>query len=331
LKPSLSRPLIITDEVPSSPQRVFELLEEAGHRPLLLQPSLLAAQDHSLSISVGPGDARVVDVDGERLELHADTRVWLRHPKTPRVTLTGSGSQDVARFIARQYKSALHTLYSLPCQWMNDASSAARLESNKPLQQMLAAGAGLRSIPTLCTDDPASFLHFANSAPADVAVKACEPWWTDLLDGDATVGTFTRRLTKLEARDLAESVRHAPVLVQPYVEKQHELRVTVVGSKLFTCRIDSQASPISAVDWRHYDFDKVQHEAIELEPELADRILDLTSNQCRLVFAAIDLIVGRDGHTYFVEVNPSGQYGWLEGMAGLKISEAIANWLVQQT
>ncbi len=115
-------------------------------------------------------------------------------------------------------------------------------------------------------------------------------------------------------------------MLQPYIEKQFEVRVTCVGTKLFACRIDSQASDQTRVDWRHYGSHHVNHVPWSLPPGLADRIIRFMS-YCRLAYGAIDLIVSPTGQIVFLEVNPSGQYLWLEHLTGLPITGAIADWL----
>jgi hypothetical protein len=45
-------------------------------------------------------------------------------------------------------------------------------------------------------------------------------------------------------------LRWTPGIYQHYVEKDHELRVTVIGRRLFAIRINSQATARGQVDWR---------------------------------------------------------------------------------
>jgi hypothetical protein len=54
--------------------------------------------------------------------------------------------------------------------------------------------------------------------------------------------------------------------------------------------------------------------------ELMDRL--------ELNYGALDLIVTPGGEHVFLEVNPVGEFWWLERWAGLPISEAIADLLL---
>mgnify|MGYP001580931444 CR=1 FL=1 len=118
-----------------------------------------------------------------------------------------------------------------------------------------------------------------------------------------------------------------PGIFQPYIEKAYELRVTVVGDKIFAARIESQTSEKTRVDWRRYDFTNVVHSSYQLPKE--------TENQCvavlqsfNLQFGAIDMIATPTGEYYFLELNANGQWAWIEAVTELPISHAIANLLL---
>jgi glutathione synthase/RimK-type ligase-like ATP-grasp enzyme len=49
----------------------------------------------------------------------------------------------------------------------------------------------------------------------------------------------------------------------------------------------------------------------------------------KLTFGAIDLIETLDGNYVFLEVNPSGQWLWIDDKLSLGISDAIAHWLAK--
>lgn len=159
-----------------------------------------------------------------------------------------------------------------------------------------------------------------------MAVKYPVSWHQQIADSVDEYGTFTRRLSRAEVIRLASQVALSPVLVQPYVEKKYELRVTVVGDALFTCRIYSQESELSRIDWRHYDLENVPHIATKLPNGISNAIRTFM-RLSGLRFAAIDLIVEPSGRVRFVEANPSGQFAWIESMTGLGIERAITSWL----
>jgi len=105
--------------------------------------------------------------------------------------------------------------------------------------------------------------------------------------------------------------------------------VTVVGDRVFSAAIESQATDRTRVDWRRYDHRNTPVTAIELPSDLVRRLQTLV-DRLQLSFAAIDLILTPEGEFVFVEVNPNGQYLWIEEATGLPISDAVADHLVER-
>ncbi|MBI5306607.1 hypothetical protein HZB04_03425 [Candidatus Wolfebacteria bacterium] len=102
------------------------------------------------------------------------------------------------------------------------------------------------------------------------------------------------------------------------------MRVTIVEDEIFAVKIDLQANPFTAVDWRHPEYiDKLSYIAVEFPSEVSDRCQRMMK-QLRLAFGAFDFIMSKEGKLYFLEVNPNGQWYWLEDLAKIQISDAIA-------
>lgn len=133
-----------------------------------------------------------------------------------------------------------------------------------------------------------------------------------------------------DAAEEFERVRFAPTLFQRYVEKDYELRVTVVGNAIFAAAIESQRSERSKIDWRRYDTKNTPYYPYRLPDEVEQAILNLM-RQLGLEYGAIDLIRTTTGEYVFLEVNPGGQWGWVESLTGHPINEAIARWLMTRS
>ena len=68
----------------------------------------------------------------------------------------------------------------------------------------------------------------------------------------------------------------------------------------------------------------------ELKKRGGDAVADRLKELMRLLgltFGGIDLVLTPDGDYVFLEVNPSGQWLWLDDKLTLGISDAIASWL----
>jgi glutathione synthase/RimK-type ligase-like ATP-grasp enzyme len=137
---------------------------------------------------------------------------------------------------------------------------------------------------------------------------------------------FSRRIDAAEFEANVDQIRHCPTLLQEYVEKAHELRVTIVGERTFACRIDSQAVPGAESDWRRVDPFKVPHRMVELDPAV-ESALKAMMREGGLLYGAFDLIVTSQGEHVFLELNPNGQYLWIELITQAPLSAAMADLL----
>jgi glutathione synthase/RimK-type ligase-like ATP-grasp enzyme len=129
-------------------------------------------------------------------------------------------------------------------------------------------------------------------------------------------------------RDLvhAEDLRLCPIITQAAIPKALELRATVVGDEVLTVAIHSQQTRHTRHDWRRFDHDRTPITRYALDPVSQQRCRDLV-RQLGLAYGAIDLILTPDGRIVFLEINPNGQYLWLELLGGVPISDSVARWL----
>jgi hypothetical protein len=175
----------------------------------------------------------------------------------------------------------------------------------------------------LITNSASEFLEFARAHEGDVIDKVASggPF-------ERTYPQLVRYTAKLTRRDLAYigRLRNCPTTFQANVPKRFEVRATVVGSEVFAAEIHSQASRQASQDWRRFDLMNTPHKPHRLPPELARRCVALV-HELGLSYGAIDLIVRPDGRYIFLEINPNGQYLWVEELTGLPISAAIADFL----
>jgi glutathione synthase/RimK-type ligase-like ATP-grasp enzyme len=207
---------------------------------------------------------------------------------------------------------------------MNHPLATYSAES-KLLQLQKASALGLVIPRTLVTTDPDEAFRFFDECEGGIVVKALRRGVYER-DED-TLGIVRTTRLKASDRPRLSDVKYCPALLQEYVHKKIELRVTIVGTAVFTCEIHSQADERTAVDWRRYDVD-IPYRVGTLPKDVQDTLLELMK-QLGIVYGACDLILTEDGRYCFLEVNPSGQWLWLERKVGLPISQAVATQLVQ--
>jgi glutathione synthase/RimK-type ligase-like ATP-grasp enzyme len=203
--------------------------------------------------------------------------------------------------------------------WVNDPHCHSRANS-KPAQLFVAQQVGFDIPSTVITNDPEEVREFVSQSEEPTIYKAM----SQSLSLDRGKALFTGLLTEREQAKL-DLIRVSPGIFQKLVPKAYEIRATVVGSRVFSGKIDSQARVETKIDWRHRPFD-MDEVPIQLPPALEAKI-HAFMQVFGLVYGAFDFIVTPDGRHVFLEVNPGGQYMWVETTTGLSITMAIADVL----
>ncbi|WP_455356352.1 ATP-grasp ribosomal peptide maturase [Streptomyces sp. SYSU K217416] len=255
------------------------------------------------------GQVRTPSRTTELAQLRA---VYWRRPVWP--TFQHLGDDD-ARFAAAQVRYGLGgTLYALDGPlWVNHPLRNAAADY-KPTQLALAQRLGLTVPPTLVTNDPVDAREFI-TANGQVIYKTLR--WTPYERDGVPVTGWADPVT---AAEIDDSVRVTPHLFQARVDKVADVRVLVVGRHVFAVRIGS-----GLLDWRK-DYSALSYTVVDL-PDHLEKALLAYLDHFGLVSGSFDLAVDRAGDYWWLELNPNGQWGWLEEHTGLKMSAAFADLL----
>lgn len=201
--------------------------------------------------------------------------------------------------------------------WLNHPHRIGFAEY-KPVQLRAAIAAGLRVPPTLLTNDPQAAANFAE-LHGDIVYKA-------LASGGIGEGQPSALYTtRIGATDVDSSIALTAHMFQEWIVKEYEVRLTVVDSKFFAARITAH-STAAKVDWRS-DYDALDYTVIPTPPVIQVQVQQLLAG-LGLRFAALDFAVTSSGDWIFFDLNPNGQWGWIEAQTGLPICDAIADALV---
>ncbi|MCG8395012.1 MAG: hypothetical protein MI745_18215, partial [Pseudomonadales bacterium] len=139
---------------------------------------------------------------------------------------------------------------------------------------------------------------------------------------------FTNTVSDADLEHL-ESLQYGPCTFQENVPKAFELRVTIIGDKVFAASIDSQQSAKTVTDWRRDGIGLIQDwQPYDLPIDIEQKLLRLM-HRLRLNYGAADFVVTPDGRHVFLEVNPAGEFFWLEKFSPhFPLSAAIADRLL---
>ncbi|WP_214102734.1 MvdC/MvdD family ATP grasp protein [Acrocarpospora catenulata] len=312
--------LILTADGDAHAERVATILSARGAETVVFDPADFPSRAR-ITAAYGPRVRRTLHTDGGLLDLDALTAVWFRRPQPPvaHAELTDPAVRAYAEGECAAFAGDLWD--QLDCRHVPARRQSIMLAQRKPSQLALAGRLGFDLPSTLVTTDPDEFLDFYDRHDGRIITKP--------LDDPRPPGDVGRYAEAVSTHDVihADAIRFAPVIVQEYVAKRVELRVTVVGRAVFAAEIHSQESNHTRFDWRRYDLGNTRHQPHRLPAEVARRCVEIVE-RLGLCYGAIDLILTPEGRYVFLEVNPSGQWLWIESATGLPISEAICDLLL---
>ena len=261
------------------------------------------------------------------LSLHADDRtglrfsggidpagtssVWFRRPRMPEA-FDGAAASDLA-FLQDEWKRFAANVHSVAATagdvfWANRPDRALAAE-NKLLQMQAAHRCGLRFPATLMSSDPDEIRRFFDAHERIVYKPFATHSWRD---GDGRIySTYTRALEADALRDDA-ALRLCPGIYQACVRKRYDLRVTVIGRRVFAVRLDAPPSDDGVVDWRAASIgDNTTSRPFALSGTWEAALRRLMES-LGLVFGCIDLVADEHDELHFLEINQAGQFLFVE-------------------
>jgi len=281
-----------------------------------------------LGVRHGGGlSGRFLEANGERLDLDEVGGVWHR-----RLDVAGLLPKDPAELdpqlrsasVKESQRALMNALTGIDAFVMDPLWNIRRAES-KELQLRVAERLGLDTPRTLVTNDPESVRAFADECGGDVVTKM-QSMFAVYEDGQEKV-VFTNPVSAEDLQDL-DGLRLSPMVFQERIEKRLELRVTVIGERVFSASIDSQSNERAQNDWRREGARMVRDwQPFDLPADVEGQVLAL-QRELGLNYGAIDFILTPEGRLVFLEVNPVGEFFWLERAPGFPLSDAIADVLM---
>ncbi len=253
--------------------------------------------------------------NGGTFDLSDIGAVWWRRPQ-PYGLPDALRDPTHQRFAASETETAFQGLYqSLSAFWVNEPLRDIAA-GRKSWQLAVAQEIGLEIPPTVMTSDPEAAQAFWRQHDGAVIYKqfiALPDAWRE-----------TRRLQPEDA-PLAEAVRNAPVIFQRYVDAVAEIRAIVVGEEIFAASTDLRQVEYPVDVRMNLD---APYQAHALPEEVQTRLLRLMARM-GLEYGAIDLRLTPEGRYVFLEINPAGQFLYIERHTGQKIAAALAACLVE--
>ena len=246
------------------------------------------------------------------------TDIYYRRPELPTYD-----AQDLTEgersFLQIEIYYTLEGVYRLLSgkHWFNNVY-AIRNAENKIYQLLLAKEVGLTIPESLISNHYNRIERFLGKGRR--IIKPVHN--ARVMDKKTPQIVYTSELSRPITKEEAElNVNY----LQQMIDKKCDVRATFVGEKCFAVSIDSQKLEDTCTDWRNGEH-ILEHTPIELPKDIQEKCLQLMK-RLDLNYGAIDFVQGKEGNYVFLEINPNGQWAWIEHLTGMPISKEIVRSL----
>ncbi len=255
-----------------------------------------------------------------KLKLNNIRSIWYRRPVNaiPHKEIEDSDSR---KFIIQESKETLDGVFeSLNCFWMSKPSCIRRAE-NKLLQLTIASHFGLAIPKTIITNIPDSFEAFyRNNELVNKPIKGGR-----VENDDSVKLIYTNVINPGESRKL-NLIKFCPTLFQEKISKKVDVRLTIIGQEVFGVAINSQKDEKTKIDWRRGIEGKLSYSILQVPDYIREKCFEVM-RYFNISFSAMDFILTTEGEYIFLELNPNGQWAWIQEITGLPMSKCMSDVL----
>ena len=262
-----------------------------------------------------------LNAEAARREIHLGSRlldlsnvraVWYRRAIHPG-PITGLSRSESAFVMGELRHLTMGLVLNPDITWVNPIGNVFVAE-HKLYQLQLARELGFKVPRTLVSDDPLKLRRFAESNDTGTI---CKPIFHGMfVDGNTAYSVYTRRVTP-EALDVGDATA-CPVLLQEEIGRSTDVRATFIGPRCFVADIKGD---VGLVDWRDPALN-VSYTPSTL-PADVEALCRAMLSKLGLLYGAFDFVRTPDGDLVFLEVNPTGEWAWLEDRLGFPMRDAF--------
>lgn len=277
--------------------------------------------NHEQNITITPTGFELTDESGNTVKSEQFRAVW--HRKSWRIGVPEEMDEDYRTVFLKEYSSLRYNLLTslLHLPWINPLEAENRIDGNKMLQLKTAGKHGLKIPETLFSNDAKKVTEFFHRECNGKMVAKLHGSLAKSMNGENFLSTHIIDHDSLEN---IEDIAYCPMIFQPYIEKAYELRIVYVDGTFFAGKINNSEHTDWRVaregySWSSYDL-----------PGPVEKSLAGMMKEMNLYLGAIDMIRGKDGEYYFLEVNPQGEWGMLQKELNFPIAQRIAEQLIKR-
>lgn len=267
------------------------------------------------------GGQSTVRVAGRAFSPEDFDSVWYRRPESLHHSEWNRTTEG--KYTLEEWSAALEAFLAfVPApRWVNHPAANAKA-SIKMHQLATARQCGLRTPETLVSQSPDHVRAFADRFERIIVKPIGHGYVTCDSGTDSLIYTNPVEPITLDALD---DLRNCPTLFQERVDKATDVRITVIDTAIHAVEMSARdADGDQRCDVRRNNMADVRYRSIALPECVADAITDLMRRYA-LRFAAIDMAIAKDGDWWFFEINPNGQWAWLDLNGGMDVAASFVD------
>lgn len=253
----------------------------------------------------------VLTSEGRRIHVGDAHVLWWRRVRADQQTVDSATNDQQRNLVNNDCRGALAGVLAsgFRGQWISPADATDRA-SDKIYQLAVARDAGWRIPRTLISqsrEDVREFMASVGRVIVKPVVGARGPsLWTGFLEEGHSIP--------------AESFEVCPAVYQEYIPGSRHVRLNCFGDRMYASVIETDE-----LDWRPNLGVPISHYSIpgDVEAMVADVLRRLN-----LRMGVIDLKLTPDGEPVWLEVNPQGQFLFLEALTGEPLTEHFADFVL---
>lgn len=309
--------LILTNSSDATSDYLYRRLIDGGVRCCRFDTD--TALD-TLRVSCRHGD-ELWHWDGGRVGRGTLSAVILRRPKPLTSRIAGDPFQ--LRHAAGEWSECIEGLLAglPPDRWINhpacNASASHKIEQLRHAQQV-----GLRVPDWIVTTEPADAREFTSRHDYDVIVKPLASGYIERHAPAEDTLIYTSALDR-SRDDLLDLLPGCPALFQSRVDKRTDVRLVVVGGSMTAvCLHATDPGGYQRLDVRRNNMVDVEYQQVAVPESVAVAVHNMLKDY-GLRFAALDFAITPNDDWVFFEVNPNGQWAWLDLVGAADIGSAF--------
>ncbi|CAA7386290.1 MvdC/MvdD family ATP grasp protein [Chryseobacterium fistulae] len=277
--------------------------------------------NHLYKISINENSFELTDDQGNTV--HSDTIQGIWHRKAWEITTPEELDDEYKKIFLNEYRNLRYNILTIleHVPWINPYENERKIDGNKMLQLKIAKKNNLTIPETIFSNEEEKIKTFFNEYGNGKVIAKLHGVIAKTMNGE---NIFSTTIIDESTLEHISDIIYCPMIFQPYIDKEYELRIVYVDGEFFTGRINNKEN----ADWRIAQGDYFW-EKYNL-PENVKVNLDAMMKEMGLYIGAIDMIKGEDGNYYFLEVNPQGEWGMLQKDLSFPIAERIADHLIKR-